>query len=170
VAQEAELNRVVLDWEVTDEVKVESYQVETSFDGRRFVKIGEVEATGNSFYSFVQERVSSGVVYYRLKVNDLNGQFAYSKIVSVNVKNGVDMFLYPNPSSGEMSIVLRPDLVNQVGTVRVSSLDGKELLRKSERQFHRIEVIDCSPFPSGRYLILIETPSGVFAQVAEIIR
>lgn len=169
-AREEESGRVTLNWDVTDEVKMEGYVVENSFDGKNFSPLGIVEATGNSAYKFLQEQPSSGINYYRLKMNELDGKSAYSKIISVNVKKGADMFFFPNPTSDKVYITLRPEIVNQTASIRIVSMDGKELFSKNNRVLSRTESLDCSSLSSGRYLIVIESPSGIFSKAVDVVK
>lgn len=169
-AREEESGMVTLNWDVTDEVKMEGYVVENSFDGKNFTRLGEVEAVEKPSYSFLQERPSSGLNYYRLKMNELGGKFAYSKIVSVNVKKGADMFFFPNPTTDKVYITIRPEIVNQSATIRIVSMDGKEVYSKKNGLLNRTESLDCSNLSSGRYLIVIESASGVFSRAVDVAR
>jgi hypothetical protein len=169
-AHEEESGLVTLYWDVTDEVKMEGYVVENSFDGKNFTRLGEVEAVEKPSYSFLQERPSSGLNYYRLKMNELDGKFAYSKIVSVNVKKGADMFFFPNPTTDKVYITIRPEIVDQSATIRILSMDGEELYSKKNSVLTRTESLDCSNLSSGRYLIVIESVSGVFSRAVDVVR
>ncbi|MCB0546150.1 MAG: T9SS type A sorting domain-containing protein, partial [Phaeodactylibacter sp.] len=56
-------------------------------------------------YTYADERPLPGLNYYRLRQIDLDGQFEYSGIVSVDVggaDNGIR--LYPNPASGSVTL------------------------------------------------------------------
>jgi hypothetical protein len=74
--------------------------VEKSSNGRAFVKIGEVTATGGSGminYTFLDINANTGDNFYRLKPVDVDGHFKYSAIVRVNLGIITQLMFYPNP-------------------------------------------------------------------------
>jgi len=64
----------ILEWQTASEIDVSNYEIERSYDGIHFDKIGEVEAKGNASiytaYSYIDEGVECGICYYRLVWND----------------------------------------------------------------------------------------------------
>lgn len=99
-------NKVGTAWKTSQEVNVSHYEVERSIDGINYVKIGEVKAVGNSqveqSYYYPDNNLPNGinVLYYRLKMVDMDNSYEYSpvEIVKLNGANG-DWKLYPNPVS-----------------------------------------------------------------------
>lgn len=79
---------VKIDWKVTDEINIRSYEIQRSLDGRNFNAAGTVKAAGNSSveqrYSFNDVLAAAGLIYYRIKTLELNGDSKYSSIVKVN--------------------------------------------------------------------------------------
>lgn len=74
-----------LNWTVAANDKGKVYEVEHSTDGIVFSTIGEVPNDAKvTSYSFVHTNAGSGLQYYRIKEVDLDGNFIYSKIVSVS--------------------------------------------------------------------------------------
>ncbi|GBL35456.1 hypothetical protein EMGBS15_10510, partial [Filimonas sp.] len=61
---------------------VSHFEIEKSADKTAFAKIGEIKAIGNtsdiSDYTFNDASPYNGSNYYRLKITDIDGQFAYS--------------------------------------------------------------------------------------------
>ena len=97
----------ILTWQTATELNNDYFQVEHSFDGRYFESIGSVLGQGTSStqhnYQFVHKNVKDGIHYYRLKQVDYDGQFEYSKIISIDFSNDGIIFL-PNPTSGLVQI------------------------------------------------------------------
>ena len=97
-------NQTHLKWNTALEINNKTFEIETSQDGRVFKKIGEVEGKGTTSeqqeYSFNVKTPRKGISYYRLKQIDFDGQFEYSKMISVDFKgeNGNVGVFYPNPS------------------------------------------------------------------------
>jgi len=104
---------IILNWQTATEVNNYGFEIERStpldplFRGEVegvWQKIGFVNGNGNSnspkSYSFIDDKVSSGSFYYRLKQIDNNGQFEYSKTIDVSFIKP-DAFVleqnYPNP-------------------------------------------------------------------------
>lgn len=72
-----------LQWNVSGEVDFNLYEIEKSKDGKNYVSAGSVKATGATKYSFIDPYpYNSSITYYRLRMVDNNGSFAYSSIVS----------------------------------------------------------------------------------------
>ena len=95
---------VILNWETATEVRNYGFDVEKSFDGKVFIKLGFVQGNGNSnsnkYYSFEDNSPETGINYYRLKQIDTDGSFEYSKIISINLNVPTEFTLsqnYPNP-------------------------------------------------------------------------
>lgn len=80
-----------LQWKTATEINSDYFVVERSTDGRNFTQIAVVNANGNSSttigYSLVDNFPETGINYYRLKMVDIDGQFEYSRIVSVVFKD-----------------------------------------------------------------------------------
>ncbi len=100
-----------LKWTTASELNNEKFQIEVSQDGQKFEKIGEQKGKGTTSelqnYSFTLENPHRGVSYYRLKQIDFDGQFEYSKVISIDFKEANDKVgkFYPNPSkSGLISL------------------------------------------------------------------
>jgi hypothetical protein len=99
---------IILHWQTVQEQNIRSFLVEHSPDARLFSDIGTVAAVGNSTapvtYSFTQPDPLPGLHFYRLKELDDDGNFTYSKVISIQVKDGIVFSLYPNPASGEVTL------------------------------------------------------------------
>jgi trimeric autotransporter adhesin len=97
-------NNAMLQWETSNEVNTSHFIIERSTDGRNFTPIGNTQAAGNSNgqkYSYPDKdagMLNTGILYYRLKMYDLNGTFSYSNIVSITVDpSAMVVNIYPNP-------------------------------------------------------------------------
>ena len=80
-------NSVVLDWKTSFELNSKGFDIERSYDGQSFEKVGYVNAAGNSYltvnYQFVDRSIAQENNYYRLKQFDLDNKFEYSKVVLI---------------------------------------------------------------------------------------
>ncbi|AEE50487.1 T9SS type A sorting domain-containing protein [Haliscomenobacter hydrossis] len=92
---------VELLWETATELNNEKFIVESSTEGEVFFSIGEIQGAGTvteaQKYRFVHYTPSAGINYYRLKQQDVDGTFAYTKVLAVNAPGVKDMRAFPNP-------------------------------------------------------------------------
>ncbi|TAH20944.1 MAG: T9SS C-terminal target domain-containing protein [Cytophagales bacterium] len=75
------------------------------------------------------------------------------------------LFIYPNPSESDFSLLLKEENTSQTAMLTVINLAGQTLANhvlkaKANRQFE--EKISLSHFPSGVYLLMLTTEKGVY--------
>ena len=149
----ADGGEVLLNWQTASEKDNDYFQIEHSTDGSAFEPVGKVTGKGTtaspSNYSFRHSRPSNGVNYYRFKQVDFDGKYAYSPIVSVEIARGLDVELYPNPTTGYVK--LKGDLTE--GTARLTDVTGRLI---SENQLPDHYLIDLTREPEGVYLLEIQ--------------
>lgn len=85
------LGKSLLHWATSTEINSSHFEVERSNDGRNFETIGTVNANGNTNsrvdYQLFDYYPETGVNYYRLKIINKDGQFEYSKTISIVFKS-----------------------------------------------------------------------------------
>jgi len=110
----------------------------------------------------------SGVSYYRLKQTDLDGNYNYSKIVSVNFDKKQIISVYPNPTTGTI-------FISGVGTnensLRVEWLDasGRIVLHETASVQNGVATLNTN-LSNGVYLLRFMSSDGSFKIQAVIIR
>ena len=106
-------NQTVLHWTTGAEINNAHFEIQHSTDGAQWKSIDTVQGAGNSSVKINYEhpvKINSNqdINYYRLKQVDYDGTYAHSKVKFCSC--GVGRFeitnLYPNPSNGEVNIVL----------------------------------------------------------------
>ncbi|HCY22750.1 MAG TPA: hypothetical protein DHV29_04605 [Bacteroidales bacterium] len=109
-----------LTWITATENNNDYFTVERSLDGIEFEAIGIVDGAGNSnvvrTYQFSDYGPLSGVVYYRIKQTDFNGEFEYSDIVAVDFATDEEPLiveLFPNPADDYMTVRASRYFVNK---------------------------------------------------------
>ena len=152
----------LLSWETETELQNEKFDIEKSLNGRDFLKIGEVKGNGTTTepqnYSFLDENdLLGGIVYYRLKQLDFDGQFEYSKIISLNTGEKKDFKgkFYPNPNdSGLVNFSLEGYGGNEI-IISVYNLTGKLLINQKQKVFFENENLsfDFSTLIPGVYIV-----------------
>lgn len=95
---------VTLQFESGIESNVRNIEIEGSFDGVVFSKLLEMPPKGSDSKYIVKVN-SAGRNFYRLKINDLDGSFSYSKIIHVsNPCNSLSIRISPNPSTQKILV------------------------------------------------------------------
>ncbi|SEI55421.1 Por secretion system C-terminal sorting domain-containing protein [Dyadobacter sp. SG02] len=117
-----------LTWKTSFESNSKGFEVERSWNGSHFEKVGFVAGHGDSNngsdYSFIDKSPLFNS-YYRLKQLDFDGTFAYSSIVSV--KNaGSAIVAYPNPAADHFYL----KNLKGNGEVVIRTLEGKTISRQ----------------------------------------
>jgi len=104
-------NVTQLEWETTNEVNTSQFVIERSLDGRSFQQIGATPAKNNnsknkySFIDYEAMRQSSSILYYRLKMVDIDGGFTYSDVVIITLPSATGkVSVFPNPAKNEIRV------------------------------------------------------------------
>lgn len=81
-------------WTTASEINTEFFEVQKSSDGIEYSPIGQVMASGSSHettsYRILDNSLQTGTSYYRLRMVDLDGSYAYSLVQSLENK-GLDI-------------------------------------------------------------------------------
>ncbi len=154
--------KVLLNWKTASETNNKGFEIERSTDGSNWKMLSFVPGHDNSLethsYFFIDERPVSGTNYYRLRQMDYDGQYEYSKTITMEVsKTGSGISLFPNPATGSVTFALESGYTGKA-TLTLYNLLGqqmKTLLLLSESRAFRTE-IDLSGLPSGVYLAKVQ--------------
>jgi hypothetical protein len=124
-------NSALLQWITTNEINTSYFVVERSVDGNNFNSIGSVNTNENSDIrnSYFFTDVSAGAqaastLYYRLKMFDKDGKYAYSKVISITLNKKMEVLLFPNPVKQILNIRLNGYDRNPV-QVQIMDLAGR---------------------------------------------
>lgn len=140
-----------LTWTTAIEENTSHFDIERSMDGHVFEKIGETKAKGsNTVYTFLDSKPFSGFNYYQLKINDLNGDKNFSKIISIEMKEPkTKVFkVYPNPATTDLTIEIPFDTEG----VEVINTIGQVVFKEKIKEKDRL-LLNISDWQSGIYFI-----------------
>lgn len=169
--------QIMLNWLTASEVNIKNYEIERSNDATRFSTIGTVNSKGNNMskqlYGFKDINAQIGVNYYRLKINDGNGSFHYSKVITINIKGDPSVFslaVFPNPTLSDVQLRLELTkntsfsyiLTNELGQTILSKTD--ELLPKGEQN----QWLPLRNMPNGIYFLNLKI--GELSFVKKIVK
>lgn len=152
-------NNVVLTWATTFESNSDYFNIEYSLDAKKWLDKGSVLAQGESAqltqYQFTDNKIARGENFYRLKMIDKDGTFAYSRIQSIRVAGKVETAFYPNPVSDKLFVNI--DNVSDIRSIRLHTISGKEVYRAASIPNSGIDV---RGLISGTYLVNIIMADG----------
>jgi hypothetical protein len=152
------INKTVdVKWSTANDIGIESYSVERSFDGKHWVRLADIESKGSNgdLVEYVMHDLDpvSGDIFYRLKYNGSSMQTPYSPVVKV-YKNSSNAVLYPNPSQGIVQIGTFDN-----ATVKVFDAVGKLVYEASNLSSG--SMIDLTALGTGLFSIEINSESGI---------
>jgi hypothetical protein len=158
-------------WTTITELDNDYFELERSFDGVNFDAIGTIDGAGNSNevinYSFVDEDVRAGVVYYRLKQVDFDGESVYSETLSLDrtaIGSGI-IGVYPNPAHDKLNVQLSDKGIGANAILVLSNAQGQEVQKLSIDNTTQLQTlqIDISDLVGGVYILQLFDQEGMIS-------
>ncbi len=155
--------QVFLNWKTDNEINLEGYQVQRSFDGIQFENRGSVIIANNKgvaeSYQY-RELIpidNGNNLFYRLKITDINGQIKFSEIRIIHT-NGLlaEYTLNQNPVKNNLLISVKNKKAKNVH-YSIYASSGQKLLQNNITLSQGVQnfSIDIKNLASGMYLINI---------------
>jgi len=153
---------VRLQWQTATETNNYGFEIQKRYQNTAFEKIGFVSGNGTTtdgiHYSFTDNDIQSGTIYYRLKQVDFNGKFEYSDeiMVEIPVLSDYQLFQnYPNPFNPSTLINYSVPKTSNV-KILVYDIIGNKLETlfegNQEAGLHKIN-FNAGNLPSGIYFV-----------------
>jgi hypothetical protein len=140
-----------ISWTVTEEKNVTGYTVQYSADGTNFID-GCTQASSNSgsmmSYSCSVPLPAAGTYLFRVKQEDLDGKFSYSKIISLRADVAAIFSVSPNPTSS--AAVLRIPHAAAVKKLILLSINGNAVWQRAGALSGSV-TIPMEQLPAGVY-------------------
>jgi SdrD B-like domain/Secretion system C-terminal sorting domain len=149
-----------LNWKVEAETALSGYAVERSADGRNFVTIATLAATGASNYRSTDAQPLKGLNYYRLKIVNLDGSIEYSEVRIVVFGSKGTISVFPNPSVDRVNILLPESWQGKAVTIDIMDQLGRVVIKISGTQAGQVETINVSKLPAAAYLLRMINSEG----------
>jgi hypothetical protein len=155
--------KATLTWGTHSEENSKEFIVERSTNGNEFSSIGSVLAHGFSnqtvTYQFTDIELAEGVTYYRLKQIDINGNFQYSSIKTINNSHINSLYkIYPNPLAKGMQINIE---LTEDASVEVYDLANVLQHQQSFTKGKSVLDLNSNNLSAGIYYAVIRSGSSV---------
>lgn len=171
-----------LNWQTSSEINASHFEVERSspltpdggISNEKFVKIGEVKATKSERYRFDDNSSfiinNSSLVFYRLKLIDIDGKFAYSKIIYLqnNTDNELVGQFYPNPSQENYSNI--NITAEQKGEWQITKMDIMGRTIKTEKRILEKGVNTITIYGLEKGLNIVQFENEKNSEIRKLIR
>lgn len=144
---------ILLEWTTSSETNNAGFEVERSTDGENFQNITFLPSRGTTTtvqrYQFTDVRPPKGMLYFRLKQLDYNGDFEYSKVVAIEMKQQA-FTLFPNPAKNEIQIETQ-----DLESARLNIFNGQGQLLKHFDLENDQSTLDITDLPNGLLIAVI---------------
>jgi hypothetical protein len=144
-------DKVQLDWTVLEGMAIKEFEIQKK-NGNSFTTVGRVAYSPLfSNYSFTDRTyLLPGTTYYRIREIATNGKESYSEIKAVSSINKMQVYLYPNPCYGQVTVVLPEGN----GTTDINLIDFSGKVIKNWTGYS-IPTIQLTGLQKGLYSLLI---------------
>lgn len=151
----------LLEWLTAEEVNTSHFEIHRSADARHWEALTQQPAafgSGGHRYTALDGEPLAGLNYYRLKMIDTDGSFAYSQIAVVEHRNVFQMQVFPNPATTLIQLEMTAG-----GTVsgNVELLDTKGVaVMRNELKNGKL-TLSVGHLPKGIYLLRVRNGAAV---------
>jgi len=145
----AQSNDAALDWHSAEEINADKYILEYSKNGSNFQSISIISAKGsNSNYKYVHQQVN-GTAFYRIKMMDKDGSFAYSEIRVLKFDKKTGFTIAPNPANDVVHVFTKNSAA--IKSIQILSVDGQVINTLSK--YNSGQQISISNLARGTYIL-----------------
>jgi len=147
-------------WNVSEEVNVKGYYVETSTNGTNFTSAGYVTANGKSVYAMDYTAQLKQTTFFRVRNIDFDGNSKLTPVIRVYAKESADagIQIYPMPATDMVTVQHNQSPVNAMLTVY--TLDGRLLQQVSAGAFTVQTQLDIHKLAKGIYIVRYDEGGG----------
>lgn len=151
----------VLSWQTSFEQLANRFEIEYSTDGTSWQNAGTVAASGStngSSYSFVHNMAIGQKTFYRLKMVDDNGRFAYFATIAVTPKNTQGVLVYPTVVENG---VLQLALAQPFNNLQILDANGRRVYATSLSQQLGNVRITLPTLSAGIYSVVLRSADAI---------
>ena len=155
-------NRTILSWSTDMELNSSHFVIQRSVDGMEYDDAGIVFTQGQGTlhrdYNFSDNinGINAKIIYYRLKLVDLNGKYNFSEVLLVRLISGVDalnLSIYPNPVETELRVTIPVSWQNKSVSYYIYNMQGNLMVQRTRSNAGQTESLLIHDLPAGNYVI-----------------
>lgn len=154
--------QIKLEWNTSEQQNISRYEIQKATGNSYFKRISSIPVSKDSLYSFIDE-IQAGIPYqYRLLLVASTGNTCYSDIRTIKINDNKTFTIYPNPSSGKITISMN-GYIGKANFI-ISNSCGQPILKKEIFSLYSTNVLDLTNEPKGFYFLKVETSNGITVQ------
>ena len=151
-----------LAWTTVSEKNFNFFEVERSFDGADYKTVSIVFANGNTnsktnySYNDNVKEIAKSIIYYRLKMVDIDGSFKYSDVRVIRIGEQAEtmkIVTYPNPVVNDVRVTIPASWQNKEVKYEIFNTNGQLVIAKMNANASQTEMINLSNMSRGMYFI-----------------
>ena len=170
-----ESNNAVLRWTTATETDNDHFEIERSFDGLNFSKVGTVTGNGttttsrNYTYTDPLANINAKILYYRLRIVDIDGKLSFSQVVALRLDGSLTMSnftVYPNPFTSNIKLQVN-SAKQENSSIRFINMNGQEVLKRNVTLMPGDNIVvikDLETVAPGMYVMELRTADGAITQ------
>lgn len=164
-------NSSELAWSTTSHTNFSHFVVEKSTNGKDFSEAAVLFADANSDnsytfnYSFKDnlQNNTSSVIYYRLKMVDIDSKYSYSEIRMVRLAavndSKIKITTFPNPVTNEVRVSIPTEWQEKQVLYEVYNSNGTLVQRVNNTKAAQVQQINVSSLNAGTYIVKVSNGS-----------
>lgn len=161
-------NTVALNWKTSGEENTSRFYAERSTDNSNFISVGTLAAAGSSTsektYNLQDDinGVNSTVIYYRIRLVDVNGKVTYSNTVAVRIQGIESVKVFPNPFIETVNASFYSN-VKTTAVLRLTDMNGRMIAQTScnvVKGNNQASISNLKNIPAGIYLLQLKDNNG----------
>jgi hypothetical protein len=155
---------VLLSWTTSEEKNFNHFMLERSIDGKEFKQTAMIFADDNGQlqkeygYKDALNNITEGIVYYRLKMVDIDGKFKYSSTRVIRLGEQTEqstVFTYPNPTRNDLRITIPTSWQDQKVTFELYNVNGQTVKRIVNNKAGQTENLNVADIADGVYIVKV---------------
>ncbi len=156
-------DKVNLNWVTTTEINASHFTVQRSFDGTDyddaaiiFSEEGNTNLKRIYNYSDNISSIKNDLIYYRLKMVDMDGKFTYSEVEVIRMvkdEQADKVITFPNPAVSEMHVTIPLSWQNKTVAFNIYNVNGSLVKAKINSNTGQTETLNVSNLPAGTYIL-----------------
>lgn len=152
---------IQLSWKTSVETNSDFFEIQRSHNAKDWKSLGRVQSAGDNrgqvSYEYQDGDPIGGNNYYRLKMVDRDGSFAFSQIRMVSW-NGNALAIFPNPAADRLEMDVKD--WSKVAKVKILNAGGGVETERLSATGSNAKHVSLTGFKPGSYILQVEYRDG----------